>query len=357
MSPRRVLARLCQWRQACREYIAEPDGRRGRSEVQLTHIARVDMGTFLAELRSESQPLLFVPNSGNAGDALIGHATFRLFDRLGLRYQVLANWRGVDPGGRVVIGAGGGNLVPLYHGTDRMLQWASGRARRIIVLPHTIRGHEELLAGLGPEVDLVCREMPSYREVSRAVRRAQCHLADDMALSLDVRATLARPPEVAAPTSLYARKLVYRLFRPSLRKTIPSPRKLRRSDDLLAGRRGSPNGGAAAAEMLQAFREDVEKTDVPLPQGNLDVAQEFSHGTRSPHVCHVGAFHLLRYLDTFEEVHTNRLHVCIGAVLLGKRVRLAPNSYCKNQAVWEFSLQGRFDNVEWTGPVAVDACG
>jgi exopolysaccharide biosynthesis predicted pyruvyltransferase EpsI len=210
---------------------------------------------------------------------------------------------------------------------------------------------------LGPEVDLVCREMPSYREVKRAVRRAQCHLADDMAISLDVRATLAHPPEVAAPAPLYARKLVYRLFRPSLRKTIPSPRKLRRSDDLLAGRRRSPRGEAATAEVLHAFREDVEKTDVPLPRGNLDVAQVFSHGTRSPHVCHVGAFHLLRYLDTFEEVRTNRLHVCIGAALLGKRVRLTPNSYCKNQAVWQFSMKGRFDNVEWTGPVGAGACG
>jgi exopolysaccharide biosynthesis predicted pyruvyltransferase EpsI len=214
-----------------------------------------------------------------------------------------------------------------------------------------------LLAGLGPEVDLVCRELPSYRAVQEAARRAQCHLADDVALSLDVRETLARSPQVASRMSLYARKLVYQLFRPSLRKTIPSPWKLRRGNDLLAGRRGSLHREGAAAGVLHAFREDVEKTAFPLPRGNLDVAQVFSHGTRSPHACHVGSFHLLSYLDTFEEVHTNRLHVCIGAALLGKRVRLAPNSYCKNQAVWEFSLKERFHNVEWSGPAGASTCG
>jgi len=238
-----------------------------------------------------------------------------------------------------------------------MLQWASGRARRIIVLPHTIRGNEELLAGLGSEVDLVCRELPSYRAVQGVVRRAQCHLADDMALSLDVGATLTRAPEVASLTSLYARKLVYQLFRPSLKKTIPSPWKLRRNDELLAGRRRSLHHEGAAPDVLHAFREDPEKTAFPLPRGNLDVASAFSHGTRNPHVCHVGSFLLLSYLDTFEEVHTNRLHVCIGAALLGKRVRLAPNSYDKNQAVWEFSLRGRFHNVEWSGPIGASVCG
>ncbi len=308
---------------------------------------RLDMEGFLAELKAERQPVLFIPNSGNAGDALIGHATFQLFDRLGLDYECLINYQRFDPSGRVVVCAGGGNLVPLYHGTRDILHWAGGRARRVILLPHTIRGNDELLAELGPEVDLICREMVSYRHVSNAVRTAHCHLADDMALSLDVQKTLSNGPASSSQLSLYARKLGYKLFKPSLIKTIPSPWKIRRGERLMASRRAALAPGGAPAGILHAFRTDVEKTAVPLPADNLDLANEFSHGTKSPHACHTGSFHMLRYLDTFEEVHSNRLHVSIGAALLGKHVKFWPNSYWKNQAVYEFSMRERFPNVEW----------
>ena len=157
----------------------------------MNHVERLDMELFLADLQAERQALLFIPNSGNAGDALIGHATFQIFDRLGLDYQCLIDYEDFDPSGRVVICAGGGNLVPLYHGTERVLRWAAGRARRVIVLPHTIRENDELIAKLGPEVHLICREAVSYRHVSKTVHAAHCHLADDMAFSLDVRNTLA----------------------------------------------------------------------------------------------------------------------------------------------------------------------
>ena len=310
-------------------------------EVLLKQTERLDMKDFLAELKTERQSVLFIPNSGNAGDALIGHATFQLFDKLDLDYECLVDYRRFDPSGRVVVCAGGGNLVPLYDGTERVLRWAGGRARRVILLPHTIRGNEKLLADLGPEVDLICREEISHRHVANAVRAAHCHLADDMAFSLDVQDTLANEPASISQWSLYARKLGYKLFKPSLVKTIPSPWKIRRNKHLMTARYG------AQAGILHAFRTDVEKTTIPLPRDNLDLANEFSHGTKSPHACHTGSFHLLRYLDTFEEVHSNRLHVSIGAALLGKRVKFWPNSYWKNQAVYEFSMRDRFPNVEW----------
>lgn len=308
--------------------------------------ARLDMEDFLAGLKNECQPLLYVANSGNAGDALIGHATFQLFDRLGLDYVSLADYKNIDPTDRVILCAGGGNLVPLYHGTDRVLEWAQGRARRVIVLPHTIRGNDELLAGLGPEVDLICREMLSFEAVSGAVNSAQVHLADDMAFLLDVHKTLSEEPPQPSQASLYARKLAYKLFRPSLKKTIPSPWKLKRSDQMMAARSAVTGQGQT---VLDAYRNDVEKTEFVIPQGNLDVAQLFSHGTRNPFVCATGSYHMLRYLDTFDEVHTNRLHVCIGSALLGKRVKFAPNSYRKNEAVYDFSIRGQFPNVEWQG--------
>jgi len=52
-------------------------------------------------------------------------------------------------------------------------------------------------------------------------------------------------------------------------------------------------------------------------------------------------------LDLFDEVRTNRLHDAICAGLLGKRVKMYPNSYFKNRAVYEFSMRDRFPDVEW----------
>jgi exopolysaccharide biosynthesis predicted pyruvyltransferase EpsI len=308
---------------------------------------RLDIEDFLAELKSERQPVLFIPNSGNAGDALIGHATFQLFERLDLDYECPVDYRRFDPSGRVVLCGGGGNLVPPYDGTERVLRWAGGRARRVILLPHTIRGNNELLANLGPEVDLICRETVSFSHVNSTVRAAHCHLADDMAFSLDLHATLSAEPALVSQLSLYARKAGYKLFQPSRLKSVPSPWKIRRNERLMACRRAALSPGGAPAGVLHAFRTDLEKTAVPLPTDNLDLASEFSHGTKNPHVCHTGSFRMLRYLDTFEEVHSNRLHVSIGAALLGKRVKFWPNSYFKNRAVYEFSMRDRFSNVEW----------
>ena len=62
------------------------------------------------------------------------------------------------------------------------------------------------------------------------------------------------------------------------------------------------------------------------------------------------SWEFLRYLDRFDRVETNRLHVTIGAALLGKGVAFYPNSYWKNQAVFEATLRLRFPNIEWRGP-------
>jgi hypothetical protein len=310
-------------------------------------LGRLDLDSFLAELRHEPHPILFIPNPGNAGDALIAHATRQLFDRLELDYEWVNDYRRLDPRGRVVIYGGGGNLVPLYAEASEALRWADGRARRLILLPHTVSGHEELLAGLGPATDLICREPVSHDHVRGAVRAASCHLADDLALSIDAGATLASPPAPLRVLPLYRRRLMYRmLLSPSRAGSVASPRKLRRSDQMFRARLVRLAQGEAPG-VLHAFRTDAEQTGIPIPAENLDLSRLFFYGTRNANVCHTTALHLLRFLDTFDEVRTNRLHLAIGAAVLGKRVEFQSNSYFKNQAVYEFSMRDRFPEIEW----------
>jgi exopolysaccharide biosynthesis predicted pyruvyltransferase EpsI len=308
--------------------------------------SRIDLPGILAELGQEPRPFLYVPNPGNAGDAMIAHATRQLFDRLGLDYEWVSDPRVCDPRNRVVVYGGGGNLIPQYHTAKQFLRRANGSASRLILLPHTVVGHEELLADLGPQTDLICRELVSYDHVRGAVGAARVHLADDLAFGLDVESTLSTPPAAMSALRLYGRRLRYRFTAPSQRRSVASPRRLRRSGRMFTARRRRMERGGAPA-VLHAFRTDAERTGIPLPDDNLDLSRLMAFGTRDANVCHTGTLHVLRYLDLYDEVRTNRLHLAIGAALLGKRVRLHPNSYFKNRAVYEFSIRGRFPDVEW----------
>jgi exopolysaccharide biosynthesis predicted pyruvyltransferase EpsI len=82
------------------------------------------------------------------------------------------------------------------------------------------------------------------------------------------------------------------------------------------------------------FREDGEKTGVPL-QNIVDPASS----------CNT----ILDYLtlaSQYRAIHTNRLHFAICGLILERRVKLYPNSYFKNQAVFEASLSA-FENIEF----------
>ncbi len=71
----------------------------------------VNIPDFLRTLQGER--VLYAPNPGNGGDALIVEATYQLFKRIGIE---LEPWQDdSNPEGAVILASGGGNLVPYYH--------------------------------------------------------------------------------------------------------------------------------------------------------------------------------------------------------------------------------------------------
>ncbi len=296
----------------------------------------MNVSRFLESLRGEL--VYYKPNPGNGGDALIAEATYQHFDRLGLPYRVWEEGRDVE--GAVVVFGGGGNLTPLYTHAARFLACHHRRAKRLVLLPHTIDGHEELLSGFGRHVDVFCREHRSYEHVRRFAPEANVHLGEDMALSLDLqRLANELREEPAAPF----------LDRRLARRT----RRLRRRamfDTRLADLRVL--GGVTEDRVAHCFRRDVEQTQTRLPLGNFDLSR------RTPidgqllvrqQVRH-GCAEFLGYLDRFDTIKTNRLHVAIGGALLGKSVFFYPNSYWKNRSIYEASLRDRFPKLCWAGP-------
>lgn len=302
-----------------------------------------DVSAFLKEALTEEFD--YVPNPGNAGDALMAKATYDLFDKLNLRYRSLEHSSLDNPNrvkNQVIVLGGGGNFTEGgYNSYAKLLARIHQHAKLVIVLPHTIHGNAELLSELGNNVVLFCRERVSHEHVRRHAKKARVLLAHDMAFLLDVQSVLSfKTRYLSGPLKKALYKASgsdrYRLF-PGLvdywqgfRSRVPIL-----CPELPRGRIGN------------LYRTDIEKTGIALPKGNIDASLAFNFGVTSPVKAGFTVFHLFRFLGRFDVVHTNRLHLAIAAALLGKKVNFSSNSYFKCRAVYEHSLRKQYPNVNW----------
>lgn len=294
-------------------------------------IAGTGLGTVLDELVALREPLLYVSVPGNAGDSAINCAAYRVFEARGLRFErVEPDVDAERTRGRVLVGAGGGNLVPMYDDMHALIERHHAGCRRLILLPATVRGHEAFLGTLGGNVTMLCRDQPTLAHVQRHAPRVQSLASHDVALHLDVRSLLAQTrwrflPLVSSPAQ--ARRNLRRRWR----GWKYDQRNTSRRDELFA------------------FRTDVERAEgagAATAVANIDVSVEFVSDDMSPRLALEATWRMLGFLDRYTTVHTDRLHVAILSALLGKRVLLHDNSYGKNSAVYDQSMRGHFPKVE-----------
>jgi exopolysaccharide biosynthesis predicted pyruvyltransferase EpsI len=268
--------------------------------------------------------LVYVPNRGNAGDALIASAAWQFFDELP-QAPICLPIEELRPGDRAVF-SGGGVFIPEYPDGARWLrQFAEAGLSRLLILPQTFRGIDSALAELGPQTTLFCREWVSHDYVKQAAPRCRVCFAPDLALGLDIAALRAR---VALAESR-------RAARDKLALLYSSPaRRYRRWQRKLSGLKPDAEG------RLQVFRTDAERTPAGGDQAQFsDLSNFYGSDYRERTECDRISRDLFALLDTARLVETNRLHVGIGAALLGKQVVLHDNSYGKIRAIYDASLQ------------------
>jgi exopolysaccharide biosynthesis predicted pyruvyltransferase EpsI len=270
------------------------------------------MDGFLAELRGT--PILFFPNPGNAGDSLIAVATLAAFAHNGVDVTAIDLDAAVE--GRVVVLGGGGNFIPLYHQIAEAIGRFAGRARRLVLLPHTIRGNEAALQRLDGTCTIFCRDEPSHGHVRAMRPDIDIRMAHDMAFHLDAAGFLADETLAARAAPLW---------RAGLAKHGIDAAKLR-----------DPAG-------IKLSRLDSESR-LREPRSDIDISHVFTFGT-GPESAPLGAWCLLKTISEARLVITDRLHVALGAALLGVPCRFYDNSYGKNEAVYRYSVAGRFANV------------
>ncbi|WP_372871046.1 polysaccharide pyruvyl transferase family protein [Shewanella sp.] len=268
---------------------------------------------------------VFIPNPGNAGDSLINAATFQVFDVAGLNYEVHSSRKlrkAIRAGksldalkGRIVVLGGGGAFTSNYTYSSTLIQAIHREVKQLVLLPCTVEGHETLLQSLGSNVTIFCRENMSLAHVQKQCNGPEILLHHDMAFSLNVALLLAQPD-----SGLGLRKRLRLYFR-------------KRAMDALRQKCGTAE--------LNAFRLDVEACGREIPPNNKDLSKLFSMGTQTREENFTAAKNLLLQVNMFDHIKTNRLHVGIASYLLGKRVEFHANSYFKNRAVYELSIEGR----------------
>jgi exopolysaccharide biosynthesis predicted pyruvyltransferase EpsI len=282
-------------------------------------------------LRSRNgQPITYVPNVGNGGDVFIAHATYQLFARLGMKYEI-GNLSEIYPD-RVVICGGGGNLVAPYRDIIDFIERNRTAWRELILLPHTIRCYGNSLATFDENCYVFCREKASYDFVKEYSPKARIFLSHDLAFSCDFSQTR----RMMRYRRLRDAALFIRYFRSHMR---------------IRTRRQQEFARAAAArvepDILNAFRTDVEKTCLELPADNVDVSRVFEGPPPLPEKSLQTTYLMTSFLSRFRKVRTNRLHIGIMSAMLGLDVEFFDNNYGKNYDVFSHSMEGIFPNVKW----------
>lgn len=274
------------------------------------------------------EPIYYVPNRGNAGDSVITWAAISLFKRFDIDYRYCYDWTQIDPAGKVVVYGGGGNLIDDCYACQRVMSALHDKVKRFILLPHTVVGHGDFLRTLGDNVDLFCRELRSLEYLQNLPLKANVLLAEDLVFAMDVSALRA--------TTMDFVRLFFISHRYRMRLRRNAAFELRQFF-------------TAQCETLHCVRTDGESTNMQSPEDNVDLSAVFAYGMKTELAARCASYRFCKFIDRHQQVETNRLHVGIVASLLGKQLKMHPNSYFKNQAIFELSMQQRFPNSEWMG--------
>jgi Polysaccharide pyruvyl transferase len=239
--------------------------------------------------------VIFLQNVGNYGDSLIRHGTIRFFEDIGLQYreydmmkrlnQYMAFGEGMFDRLRrrhLFVYSGSGGWADSCTGGLKNVHRQIVATRNIFILPTTFQHF-----GLRRDIPVFVRDrFESWKVVPDA---KFCH---DMAFYL----------ALVAPERLLADRV------------------------------------APSRTLGLAFRTDNEAREHGFAAlcGNVDISASGTHNS-DPQV-------FLRFIDQFSVIATDRLHVAIGAILLGKRVFITEGSYFKIRAVFNSSIRGIFDN-------------
>ena len=299
----------------------------------------------VVECLLEGGRLVYLPNPGNLGDGMIATATTLLFEKLGIRYEVFDE--NVDYGdGWTLIYGGGGACVPYWNILDKLKAiFTMPGIERCIILPHSIRECPELLAVMDSRFTVFCRETVSFEYCRLMNQQAEFVSAHDMALTLDLddfpklSAAERKAPSFGQVMGA-SLGLVSRSHSKRIKTLAKLDHKTRRRMLKELERHILPFGHGL--KIAWFMRRDQEKTDVigvALPGVSfMDLSRYGGGDCRDELVNYLGVELFLHAINEVDVVVTDRLHVGVGAALLGKHLVWLDNSYGKVHGVYQNSM-------------------
>jgi len=276
----------------------------------------------LAKLFRElsNRNVYYFPNHGNAGDSLIAAATYQLLKHYNIKYGVRSTTdEALAIKDSIILLGGGGNLVPLYKGMAALVRAATKGNNHVVLMPHSVRGHADLLAGLPNSMTVYCREEMSFQHARSLAKDANVILGHDLGLYADMEKIESEYIDSDA--------------RKNFAELLAQHTKL--TPLQLEGRKVSCIRGGGEATIKAAGP-------------NYDISVIFK-GAVTPGKAELSAWMLFEFTRLAGEVMTNRLHVGIAAALAKTPTRLYDNNYGKLSGVYVHSMQERFPYVKFEG--------
>ncbi|WP_166638702.1 polysaccharide pyruvyl transferase family protein [Paraglaciecola marina] len=273
-----------------------------------------------SKVTQEDLDVVLFGSPGNLGDTLIVAATIQCLENRDIAYRVGSEqYDSEAKGNELYVIMGGGNYIPLYNSVKSLLEHLARKVpgAKVVILPSSSFGMEKHLKSLDLEIYFFCREQETLKSINKALPKQNVFLSHDAALYIDLQDAKFKGMR-------------------NLRKVL----------------KGKSCG------TLYAIREDREKTEnfkVEKHHKNIDVSSLRTNrgaAVLSKHaiikdLVFEDVNFMFMYLLPFDEIVSDRLHVCIAGLLLGKKVTMYDNSYGKLSNVYKNSLVDKYkDNID-----------
>lgn len=281
-----------------------------------------DFITYLKELSNDGKKIIFRPNLGNAGDALINVGFYEIATKLSLKYKTVDNKAPLPLriGDHIMLMSGGGNLVEEWPGTYDLLANARERSYNIVMAPQSVTLSEEKLKEIFIKGDVIfCREHRTFERLQCMDLQVDVYLAHDLAFWVNVD-NVKRNADVYS--IFHKRKLVQNLKR-SVRLLLVLFHYLR---SMLATR-------------INANRTDSEGASSKKFDYIFDISRLCQFDLDSRVGNYTSAYLFLATINFYQVIKTNRLHIMIASYLLDKEFSYSDNSYGKLSAVYDYSIK------------------
>ena len=278
----------------------------------------------------------FLPNKGNLGDMAIAKSCYQVFDSLKLDYQIIdmtKHRKYLDMPINIVYGGGGlftGYYKQYYQ--EILEIFKSKNLKQVVILPASFYDCDDVLKCLDERFTVYCREKQSLDYCLSKNNKAKFILADDMVLSLNTEfldCENYNRANINANIELINSKDIENIYEYYLDVIGKYNRVLRNSSNVGYFFRTDKESN------VDIMKEIYSLIDLSLVANSFCFDKSFTN---------IMLKNLFRFLDCYDYIVTDRLHVGICSALLNKKVLLLDNSYKKLSGVIENSMSN-YNNI------------